>query len=211
VRLYALYRWIRADSVRTVGTLCGLSTALSGVVGYVLLPVLTGSASTLTGAAAGTVTDPTIHSLLYHATVLAVPPFVVTMAGTIFVRRQGFTGRRVDATLVGGTVVGPLLTVAVAYFLTAMGIGLYFTQRPSAVTFDELFLPILVFLFFALHALVFGIAFVLLAVGVVFVVETPAAVVGVLCGRLGWRLAGGKRRPSRSGASEQSQIENDPD
>jgi hypothetical protein len=162
-----------------VGSVGGVVTALAGIVGYVVVPVLTGAQPSFTSASIAAVDA----AVPYHAAVLVVPPFVAALVGTLVVRRRGFSGRRVDATVVGGIVGGPLVTVLLTYFATAFAFG-----AAAGVRAGGLGDAVIVTVGFAFWALLFGFFFLLVAFPAVGVVEGTAATVGYLCARGLWRV-----------------------
>lgn len=161
-----------------------VATSLAGLLGYVVVPTLTGAQPSFTAASISAVES----RGLTHAVVLVGVPFTVSLVGTLFVRDRGFSGRRVDATVVGGVVLGPLVTVFLTYFVTAAAFGVAAGVRAGGVT-DA----VVVTVGFTAWALLFGVLVLFVAFPSVAVLETTAATAGDLCARGLWAAVENRR------------------
>lgn len=183
--LDARIRVIRQDTAVLAGVVGGVIASLSGILGYVVVPVLTGAQPSLVEASVSAATTPTRFSPSYHAAVMVLPAFALAFAGTLAVRASGVaTGLR-ESTVLAGIVLGPLVTVFVGYLLTAVAVGLTFSSGGTAVTTD----PLLAVAYTA-FALLFGLLFLSLAVVGVTLATGGGTLAGYLCARGVGRVVG---------------------
>lgn len=108
------------DKATRLGVLAGGFTALSGLVGYFVVPLVTGA------------TDRSLDSIMlvgvetvnqspatYHVAVLIVPSFLATVAAVLQARRWGLATRVTDWKLLGGTFLTPVGAAIATYLLGA--------------------------------------------------------------------------------------------
>lgn len=113
-RVASAIHWIRRDRALSFGLLGGTLTALTGLIGYIVVPVLSGEEQFLIDSAMSAGFQILGRPLWYHVTVLLLPSFTSTLVGTLLVHRSGVTGRRQPVKLLGSIFTLPLGAVFVA-------------------------------------------------------------------------------------------------
>lgn len=156
------------DPPLLVALVAGSVTALAGVVGYILVPILTSDyiegfrVLNAMNVAFGILEYFFVQSLAYHAAVLLFPPVVTTAVGISLARRWGFAGWKTELTIGLGVVTGPIVAIALVG-----GVGLLAIAVVDATAIALLGVP-------------FAIGIVIAMAILVSAVET----VGVACGYL---------------------------
>jgi hypothetical protein len=167
----------RRDRALVLDLLGGSVTSLAGVVAYFLVPFLTGEAASLGDAFLNGAVDFGSFSPLYHAVVLVVAPFLITVAVVLAARKRGLSTRTQDLKVVGGIVSLPLLTTIALYFLIAVGFGLAAGLRVGEL---ELYERVMGAAGFTAWALIFGVFFLVFVAAAVLVGELVGAGSGYL-------------------------------
>jgi hypothetical protein len=101
------------DRAVWLGVVGGGLTALSALVGYFGIPLVTGTLTRASILMSGLDTFRE-STAIYHILVLGVPSLLATVGGILLARREGLAGRWVDGKLLAGNVLAP---VALAIWL----------------------------------------------------------------------------------------------
>jgi hypothetical protein len=171
---------LRGDRAFVIGLCGGTVTSLAGIVAYVLVPYLQGSASgfgtpLVDGAVAFTGVSP-----LVHVVVLVVVPFVTTTVAVTVAHRRGLSTRSHDLKVVGSIVLVPVATVIVLYFVGAVTLGLWWALGGVGDALYERFFTAVGITGFAL---IFGLFFMFAIAAAVLVGELLGAGSGYLLAR----------------------------
>ena len=171
------------DRAVRAGVVGGGVTALAGLLGYVVWPLVAGGGGDpVLGAFTAVVERP----LWYHLLVLVGPAFVVAFVAT-WTTHDARTG---DRKLLASLVAVPLVAAFLTYVVSALWVGL-----TSAAGSTEPVTRVLASMVYALFALAVGGLF-FLAVGIVVVVAVGVGTgAGYFAAR---RLRGGGRPPAES-------------
>lgn len=175
-----LVRRARGDRALVIDLGGGAVTSLAGIVAYFLVPFLTGSAATVGDALINGAVEFTGFSVLYHAVVLVVVPFLTTVTAVSLARRRGLSTRSHDLKVVGGIVFVPFATVFLLYFVIAVAIGIAFGA--SSVEF-QLYERIVGAAGITAWALIFGVFFFVFVGTAVLLAELVGAGSGYLLAR----------------------------
>ncbi len=148
-----------------ISLVCGGIVALSGFLGYIVLPLATGEFTDLTRI----VTSAMSKSLGYHMLILTMPSWLVTFGGIVWARQWGLDSTWDDVVIVGGINGVPLLMAFATYVIAAVGMALVITfsgpiETPLVVIAAMGLVLLALLVGFAFAAIVFVIVF--LAVGV---------------------------------------------
>lgn len=104
-----------------LGAIGGGFTALAAIVGYYVIPLVTGEADRSLESLA-TVGVETLGSspVSYHFWVLVLPSFLVTIGAVLRHRHRGEHAREDDYRIIAGVILAPLVMAVVLYFLGAL-------------------------------------------------------------------------------------------
>lgn len=149
-----------------LGFLGGGVVALSELVGYFLVPLLTGAVSTR-GPELLTMGPDYFHQSpdTYHIVVLGIPAFLVTVGAVVQARRWELTEHTVDLVIVGGIFLTPVFTAISIYLITAIVAGTLFSFGGLLASMDTIgpgeailrtFVAMLIFVIATLWALLLG-------------------------------------------------------
>jgi hypothetical protein len=162
-----------------LGLLGGGLVAVAGLVGYVVVPLVTGDLSNNETALIPWF-KVTRSSNLYHFVVLVVPSFLATFVGVIQARRWGLKSRIADVVIVGQIIAVPFVMAFVSYLAAALWIGLSFLGSGSLAN------PVLFaigMLYFVFLSLIIGLAFASLVFLIVLLAVGAGSVGGYLSAR----------------------------
>ncbi|WP_435362130.1 hypothetical protein [Haloarchaeobius sp. DFWS5] len=149
----------------TVGVVGGFVSSLVGLLGYVVVPALTGEEPSLLTSATNAGFYIFNHQPWFHAVVLVLPPFVVALLGTVLLARWEEADRSATVAFLSGFLWTQLGMIVVAYLGTAVVFGVAIGASDSASRLHNA-AGVVVFTGFAL---VFGFLAILFALPVVFV------------------------------------------
>lgn len=154
---------------------CGGIVTLSGLLGYIVLPLSAAESSDFAQIAVSVAGRP----LEYHAIVLLLPSWLVTFGGVVLARRWGLDSTQNDIVLVGGVVGVPIVVAFVVYVLTAVGMVLAIALGSSVNG------PLIVIgiVGLVLLALSIGLAFAAIVFAIVLLVVGSGSVAGYTSAR----------------------------
>lgn len=171
----------------SIGVLGGSLPSIAGLLGYFVLPVLSGDyyRHEVGYQAFQTVVT---SSYAYHVGVLAVPSFVGMLCGTLLVRKSGRTSGVADVVLFVWNISLPIVTVLGIFVVSLLLPWLGLFQKPYDISTE-----IVGYATFTFFGSISGIVFVAIAVAYVLVGVLVGSVGGYLLARgvtRGWNTIG---------------------